>query len=351
MCKTVTEPVTESYTVQVPYTERRTANRKVCKVTPVTEMRTVTEDQGHWEQVAVAASAAPVASPCATGYGAVDGCGTVATGCGCNTGCGCASPCNTGCGGCGQVAASPCGGCGQVAAAAPACSKWVSNIVGKENRIHSEQERMGQAALYLHAFCKLASQKLAPRPVNVTSRIRSRLAPFLMLSARPKTAGERWYLERTSSSSHHKKARGHEERSSHPRRDVHREHVRDSFERREETYTVMKNEAKTREETYTVMVPETKNHEEWSTVMNQVPETKNQISPSWFLIRKLRRSRYGLGIVLTPSRFKFRSAPAVRLLPLAVAVPLLLPPLVVAASNFCRVVDPIETQGRDASLL
>ncbi len=54
---TVNKPVMETqtlqYTVMVPYQETRQAVRKVCRMVPVTVMKTMCEDQGHWEVVPV----------------------------------------------------------------------------------------------------------------------------------------------------------------------------------------------------------------------------------------------------------------------------------------------------------
>ncbi len=51
--KPVYETQTQTFTVQVPYQETRQATRKVCRMVPVTVMKTVYEDQGHWEEVPV----------------------------------------------------------------------------------------------------------------------------------------------------------------------------------------------------------------------------------------------------------------------------------------------------------
>ena len=53
VCKPVMETQTRQYSVLVPYTETRQGTRPVCRMVPVTVMRTVCEDQGHWEDVAV----------------------------------------------------------------------------------------------------------------------------------------------------------------------------------------------------------------------------------------------------------------------------------------------------------
>lgn len=76
-CRQTWQTKEVNYTVQVPYTEQRQATRRVCRMIPVEQTRTVCEDRGHWETVA-----------CETGCGGCDnGCNS-----GCNTGC------NTGCG-------------------------------------------------------------------------------------------------------------------------------------------------------------------------------------------------------------------------------------------------------------
>ena len=50
VCKPVVTDETQEYTVCVPHTETREGMRTVCKVIPVTKTRTVTVDEGHWEQ-------------------------------------------------------------------------------------------------------------------------------------------------------------------------------------------------------------------------------------------------------------------------------------------------------------
>ncbi len=54
----------KSYTVMVPYCETRQGTRQVCQMVPVTETRTVCEDQGHWEERPSTPAPAPCA-PCA----------------------------------------------------------------------------------------------------------------------------------------------------------------------------------------------------------------------------------------------------------------------------------------------
>jgi len=46
----VCKDVTKEYTVMVPHCEKREGTRKVCKMVPVTQKRTVVEDQGQWEE-------------------------------------------------------------------------------------------------------------------------------------------------------------------------------------------------------------------------------------------------------------------------------------------------------------
>lgn len=46
----VWKDVTKEYTVMVPHREKREGTRKVCKMAPVTEKRTVVKDQGQWEE-------------------------------------------------------------------------------------------------------------------------------------------------------------------------------------------------------------------------------------------------------------------------------------------------------------
>jgi hypothetical protein len=52
--KPVVKQQTQTYTVNVPYTETREGTRKVCRWTPVNETRMVCQDQGHFECVQVA---------------------------------------------------------------------------------------------------------------------------------------------------------------------------------------------------------------------------------------------------------------------------------------------------------
>ncbi|MFC1597072.1 hypothetical protein ACFL5Q_03915 [Planctomycetota bacterium] len=51
--------VTQEYTVMVPHCEKRQGTRTVCKMEPVTETRTVMEDQGHWEEQDCPTTCAP----------------------------------------------------------------------------------------------------------------------------------------------------------------------------------------------------------------------------------------------------------------------------------------------------
>lgn len=55
VCRTVWHDETKSYTVCVPYQETVSATRRVCEWVNVTRTKTVTEDHGSWEEVAVAA--------------------------------------------------------------------------------------------------------------------------------------------------------------------------------------------------------------------------------------------------------------------------------------------------------
>lgn len=105
VCKPVVTEMEQEYSVCVPHTETRNATRTVCKRVPVTKKRTVTVDEGHWED-------AP-AKECAP---AGDCCQQVS----CDSGCGrrrcrraCASPCEV---------SDSCGP-GRV---------WVPNLVQKE---------------------------------------------------------------------------------------------------------------------------------------------------------------------------------------------------------------------------
>jgi hypothetical protein len=57
-----------NYTVCVPYTENREFTRMVCRNVPVTETRTVCEDQGRWEEQQPSAcgpATPPACGPCA----------------------------------------------------------------------------------------------------------------------------------------------------------------------------------------------------------------------------------------------------------------------------------------------
>jgi hypothetical protein len=56
VCKPVVKQQTQTYTVNVPYTETREGTRKVCRWVPVNETRVVREDQGHFDCVQVAVS-------------------------------------------------------------------------------------------------------------------------------------------------------------------------------------------------------------------------------------------------------------------------------------------------------
>lgn len=49
--KPVYSDVEQTYTISVPTTEARTGTRSVCRPVQVQEMRTVTKDLGHWEEV------------------------------------------------------------------------------------------------------------------------------------------------------------------------------------------------------------------------------------------------------------------------------------------------------------
>ena len=51
VCKPVMSTQECQYTVQVPATETRQGTRKVCKMVPVKQTRTVCEDHGSWQQV------------------------------------------------------------------------------------------------------------------------------------------------------------------------------------------------------------------------------------------------------------------------------------------------------------
>ena len=53
VCKPVMETQRQCCTEMVPYQETRQAVRKVCRMVPVTVMKPVYEDQGHWEEVPV----------------------------------------------------------------------------------------------------------------------------------------------------------------------------------------------------------------------------------------------------------------------------------------------------------
>lgn len=65
--------VVQTYTVMVPHQETVTLSRTVCKPYPVKMQRTVSVDQGHWEERVVAAQ--PVQSGCADNCASASGCG------------------------------------------------------------------------------------------------------------------------------------------------------------------------------------------------------------------------------------------------------------------------------------
>jgi hypothetical protein len=117
VCKPVWETKTCEYTVMVPHCEKRQGTRTVCKMVPVTEKRTVCEDQGHWEEVAY------------TGECHVRHCG------------GCCSRCHR--------CVNECGGCGGT------CRKWVSNVVKKEVEVTCMRpKQMEETYEYEVTVCK-----------------------------------------------------------------------------------------------------------------------------------------------------------------------------------------------------
>lgn len=55
----VWKDVVQEYTVMVPHCEKRQGTRTVCKMVPVTQKRTVVEDQGQWEERPCPTTCAP----------------------------------------------------------------------------------------------------------------------------------------------------------------------------------------------------------------------------------------------------------------------------------------------------
>ncbi len=88
--------VDKTYTVMVPTTERRTGVRKVCKIVPRQEMRTVTVDEGQYVTETIEV---PCSTVCCVGFlprcrlHRCWGCGSCASACG-----GCGDSCGSECG-------------------------------------------------------------------------------------------------------------------------------------------------------------------------------------------------------------------------------------------------------------
>lgn len=152
VAKPVYKEVPQNYTVMVPYQEKRTGTRTVCRTVQETRVRTVCEDQGHYED--------RVYSKTIGG-----GCYSMSSGCnsGCNSACGgCHSHrrCRRSCGGCGGCGSSY-SGCGDCVTYTPptVCNYvqkvWVPNIVNREvpyvvNRMVPAQENFE----YMVTLCR-----------------------------------------------------------------------------------------------------------------------------------------------------------------------------------------------------
>jgi hypothetical protein len=170
----VVKPQVQTFTVMVPYTETRTATRKVARTVQVVIPQTVTRDLGHFEDrcveqaVAVSCFSTPVAavsSGCFTSgrrCGLLSRLGHRSRGACCETiAAACGSDCAAGCGA-GDCAA----GCGPQTVTITQ-KVWVPNLITvTENVTVNKVECVDEPYTYTVSLCRAETRQ---QTVNVTS--------------------------------------------------------------------------------------------------------------------------------------------------------------------------------------
>lgn len=176
VAKPVYREVAQNYTVMVPYQEKRVGTRTVCRTVQETRVRTVCEDQGHYEDRVYQKT---IGGGCysmsyGSGYGCGSGCG------GCHSHRRCRRSCG-GCGGCGGYGG--CGDCVTVYQPPQVCNYvqkvWVPNVVTKEipyvvNRVVPAQEQFE----YMVTLCRPEVRTRNIRVCEYVNERRERDVPY-----------------------------------------------------------------------------------------------------------------------------------------------------------------------------
>jgi hypothetical protein len=159
-----------TFTVNVPHQELRQGVRHVCRQVQVQELRDVTRDQGHWEDVLCNDSHG------GGGYGCGDGCGSYGRrrlfrGCG---GCGGCGGCDNGCGG------GYDGGCGN-AVAQHVHRVWRPNYVTEQVPVTVWRNQMTEEPYeYTVTVCRPETQTRRVKVVEYVPEERTRDVQYMV---------------------------------------------------------------------------------------------------------------------------------------------------------------------------